>query len=492
MSRRTNKAEFFALLTFLLVMGLVLTNGFAGRIFAEQEDVYRDLEPIGDVLDKILREYVTEPDVDKVVEGALMGMMRSLDPHSSYIPPQSFEAITEDTEGEFEGIGIRIVLDEVGNLQVYEPIPNAPAAVSGVIAGDYILKIDGVTTEGMTLADAAKHIKGPRGSFVTLTILRHYEEEGVENEEMELQVKRDKIPIESIVEGRLLDGGIAYLRISDFKKNTASEIEETLDTYMAEGMKSVILDLRWNPGGLLSSATEVADVFLPRNKLVTFTRGRDMGMGTSRESMHFFTRKPASIPTDIPMIILVNGTSASSSEIVTGALQFHKRALVVGEKTYGKGSVQTIIPLSRPEGSALRLTTALHYTPAEVTINGMGILPDVEAVMTKKEQVELLRQMYKSYEKDPSLRNTQNHGAITGGVKAEDAEVLVEDTVLQRAIEMLREDSVFENLLKKYHKDTSETQVAKAKENVAAPAAPDADTHTSNVTGDEEAAPVAQ
>lgn len=491
MSRRKNKAEFFALLTFLMVLGLVLTNGFAGRIFAEQEDVYRDLEPIGDVLDKILREYVNEPDVNKVVEGALMGMMRSLDPHSSYIPPQSFEAITEDTEGEFEGIGIRIVLDDAGNLQVYEPIPNAPAAVAGVMAGDYILKIDGTSTEGMSLSDAAKHIKGPRGSFVTLTLLRHYEERDVENEELELQVKRDRIPIESVVEGRLLDGGIGYIRISDFKKNTADEIEDKLDEFIDQGMKSVILDLRWNPGGLLSSATEVADVFLPRNKLVTFTRGRDMGPGSSRDSMHFFTRKPAAIPTDIPMIILVNGTSASSSEIVTGALQFHKRAIVVGEKTYGKGSVQTIIPLARPEGSALRLTTALHYTPAEVTINEEGIRPDVEVVMTKKEQVDLLRQMYRSFEKDPNARNRQNHGSVTGDTESGIEDMpLVEDKVLQRAVEILLEDSVFDNLLKKYHKDTSETQVAKIKEEATAAPASNVEQHTS--TRSEESSPVAQ
>src|SRR5690606_37310977 len=158
---------------------------------------------------------------------------------------------------------------------------NAPAAVAGVMAGDYILKIDGTSTEGMSLSDAAKHIKGPRGSFVTLTLLRHYEERDVEHEELELQVKRDRIPIESVVEGRLLDGGIGYIRISDFKKNTADEIEDKLDEFIDQGMKSVILDLRWNPGGLLSSATEVADVFLPRNKLVTFTRGRDMGPGSS-------------------------------------------------------------------------------------------------------------------------------------------------------------------------------------------------------------------
>jgi carboxyl-terminal processing protease len=489
MSRRTNKAEFFALLTFLLVMGLVLTNGFAGRIFAQQEDVYRELEPIGDVLDKILREYVRSPDIEEVVEGALMGMMRALDPHSAYIPPQAFEAITEDTEGEFQGIGIRIHLDDAGNLQVYEPIPAAPASVAGVTAGDYILKIDGVSTEGLSLAEAAKLIKGPRGTFVTLTLFRHYEEAGVENEELEIQVKRDRIPVESIVEGRMLKGGIGYLRVSDFKKNTADEIEQKLDEFMKQGMKSLVLDLRWNPGGLLSSATEVSDVFLPRNKLITFTRGRDNGRGASRESMHFFTRKPAAIPADVPMVVLINGSSASSSEIVTGALQFHKRALVVGEKTFGKGSVQTIIPLARPQGSALRLTTALHYTPAEVTIDGAGIRPDVEAVMSKKEQVDLLRQLYKSYEKNPALRHEQNHGTITGNSQIGEDE-LIEDIVLQRAVEILREDSVFENLLKKYHKDTSETQVAKIKEDGSAATPAVSEQHTSKRA--EEEAPIAQ
>jgi len=262
--------------------------------------------------------------------------------------------------------------------------------------------------------------------------------------------------LQSVLEARVLDGGIGYIRISDFKKNTAGDLRKRLKGFEDEGMNALILDLRWNPGGLLNASREMCELFLEKNTLVVSTRGRAKASGRFREEMELMTEKHPVVPETMPLIVLVNATSASSSEIVTGALQFHQRALIVGEKTFGKGSVQTIIPLNRPVGSALRLTTALYYTPAGVTIDSVGILPDVEVVMDAEQQRALGLQMYASHRSDISMRDRQDHGRVTGNM-SEDA---VQDTVLARAVEILREDSVFDNLLKKYHRDVRETQVA--------------------------------
>lgn len=466
-----SKAEFLALVTFLIGAALVLTNGFSSRIFAqdEQRAVFDQIEPIGEVLSEILQNYVYAPDLDEAVEGALIGIMNSLDPNSSYIPPEGFREMREDTEGEFEGIGIKIQLIG-GNVLVAQPMPGAPAAKAGLRAGDYITEVDGVPmldiySRDMTRMEAlgkiSSRIKGPRGTRVQLTISRAIEnldadEESEERETLDFEVVRGKIPLQSIVEARVLDGGIGYIRVSDFKKNTAADIRKRLRKFEDEGMKSLILDLRWNPGGLLNASREVCELFLPKNTLVVSTRGREQSPGNYLEEMELYTEKRPVVPETMPIILLVNEFSASSSEIVTGALQYHQRALIVGAKTFGKGSVQTIIPLGRPRGSALRLTTALYYTPANVTINHVGILPDVESPMVREDQIRLQGQMFESIPVDGTSGDRQDHGRITGNT-AEDA---VQDTVLERAVEIIQEDAVFANLIEKYHRDVRETQVA--------------------------------
>jgi carboxyl-terminal processing protease len=423
-------------------------------------DVYTQIEPIGNVLDEILKHYVHEPDIDEVVEGALVGIMNSLDDHSSYVPPMAYRDITDETQGQFDGIGVSIQLNEDKNIVVFMPIEGAPAHKAGIQERDIIIEIDGESTKGLGLEGAAERIKGPRGTIVHLKVFRPAETEGGKPEVLEFDIKRGKIPLESIVEARVLDEGIGYVRISDFKRTTAGELAKRLKELNGQGLKSLIIDMRWNPGGLLNSAVEVSDLFLGPNTLVTYTQGRAQKDGSVGENMTLYTKNKALYPENLPIILLVNRSTASSSEIVTGALQFWTRAIVVGEKTFGKGSVQTIIPLRRPEGSALRLTTALYYTPAEVTIHKQGILPDVESPMTIEDQGKLRRQMYESYKSDPSkMRAGQNHGGATGD---EIGEKGVEDTQLLRAIEILKEDAVFENLLKKHHKDTKETQVAAA------------------------------
>lgn len=465
---RDTKTQFLGLLCFLLFLGLLLTNGFVNRIFAQQSDVdvFTQIEPIGNVLDEILKSYVYEPDLNEVVEGGLKGMMNALDEHSSYISPDVYKELTDETQGEFDGIGVTIQLDENGNIMVFQPLEGSPAAEAGVHANDRIIRIDGVATKGMSLSEAAQLIKGPRGTVVKLTLLRPAVDESGENEILEVDIKRGTIPLESIVEARVLEGGIGYLRLSDFKRTTDDELRKALKDLDSQGMKSLVLDLRWNPGGLLDSSVDVCSLFLEAHTLVTYTKERDLDTGELKEDMMLYTKGGPAEPISFPLVILVNQFTASSSEIVTGALQFHKRAIIVGQRTFGKGSVQTIIPLRRPAGSALRLTTALYYTPAEVTIHKQGILPDVELEMPEAHQRQLLDQMRQSFIGDPNKRRSgQNHGTITGDEATEDS---VEDTQLQRAVEILREDPVFENLLNKYHRDTKETQVAAAEDKIQA------------------------
>lgn len=454
---RDNRSQFISLFLFLLISALVLSNGFVARIFAQGQDVdiYQQIRPMAEVLDEVLRSYVYEPEPDKVVEGAIKGMMNALDEHSSYIPQKALEQMTEDTEGEFEGIGVSIHLNKDGNIAIFQPIMGSPAAKAGLHAGDIIVKINDVLTKGMALDEARDLIRGPSGTRVRLTIYRELDSPGQPAQEFEVEVERGKIPLESIAEARLLSGGIGYIRVIDFKKTTAEELAKKIETLKGEGMKSLVLDLRWNVGGLFNSAREVVELFLPKGSLVTYTKGRNNVDGSLTESIRLTTQRHPIVPETFPLILLVNEYTASSAEIVTGALEYWARAIVVGAKTYGKGSVQTIIPLRSPEGSAIRLTTALYYTPADVTIDKQGILPDVEVPMSKEDSMRLIEQMIKSIENDPSKRNEQNHGSVTGNAVTPDT---VEDVQLLRAVEILREDSVFSNLIAKYHKDTSETQ----------------------------------
>lgn len=469
---RHSKFQFIALTAFLCATVIVVTNAFAPRIFAQgpRTDPFHSIEPIGAALHEILSQYVEEPDIDKVVEGALVGMMRSLDRHSAFVPPQEFTEMHEDTQGEFFGIGVSIELDENENVQIRQTIPNTPAAASGLFMGDIIIEVDGKPIADLEvqgerrLSGVANLIKGPEGTVVTVKVYRADGEDG-EGQVLDFEIKRGRIPLESIVERRLLDGNIGYIRLSDFKSNTAADMERAIKGFRDDGMRALVLDLRWNRGGLLTASQEVCELFLPKNTLVTYTRGRSNGPAS--ENMVLRTRKSPVLPLDMPLIVLVTKQTASSAEIVTGALQFHERAIVVGETTYGKGSVQTIIPLERPQGSALRLTTALYYTPADVTIDETGIKPDVEKLMTIEEQRALLTQMWRSFATDPSLEHEQNHGTVTGNTEGEldsdgEAMELVQDTVLQRAVEILNEDTVWSNLLERYHRPASETQVAKA------------------------------
>lgn len=478
MPRRNSKSEFVSLLGFLLIAVLLLTNGFAARISAEEKsvDVYKEIEPIGVVLDTILREYVRDVDMPKVVQGALIGMMGSLDRNSSFITAEDLEAMREDTKGEFEGIGVSIQPDADGNIMVFHPLPGSPAAQAGIRPFDKIVAIDGKSTKGMTTADAANLIKGPRGTTVNLTIHRKDRNAApdVPPEVLNFTVNRAKVPLESIKEAALLKGGIGYVRLSDFKDNSGRDLAKKLQVLLDQGMKAFVLDLRWNPGGLLTASKDACELFLPKGSLVTYTKGRSsVDGGANKEDLRLLTEKSPVLPEGLPVVILVNRNTASSAEIVTGSLQFHERALVLGEKTFGKGSVQTIIPMKNPQNTALRLTTALYYTPADVTIDHQGILPDIELAMTQEQEESLAKQMFESFKENPENQYHQNHGSMT---EYPTTDKTVEDVQLKRALEVLAEDGVWANLVKKYHRDVHETQMtaeaAKAQDKAAAKSEP--------------------
>lgn len=464
MAKRNSKTEFYAVFGFLIILTGLLSNGFIARLSAQENivDVYRELEPIGTVIDIVLREYVQDVDVEEVVEGAISGILDALDRNSAYISAAELEALREETRGEFDGIGISIKQDDDDRIIVFMPILGSPASEAGLQPFDIIAAIDGKSTQGLNTSEAADLIRGRRGTTVTLSIIRPPAEDapdGAEAEIFDVEVKRARIPLESIKESHLLIHDIGYIRISSFSDTTAADLEKYMNELREQGMQGLVLDLRWNAGGLLSASKEVCELFLPRGSLVTYTRGRIGADGSpGKDDMRLSTARRPVLPEDMPLIVLVNRETASSAEIVTGALQYHQRAIIVGEKTFGKGSVQTIIPLQRPRNSGLRLTTARYYTPADVTIDNQGILPDVEVVMGREEELALARQMFRSFERSPENQLRQNHGSVTPDYEV--TEDTVEDMPLVRAVEILTESESWDQLLIKYHRDVRETQVA--------------------------------
>ena len=299
-----------------------------------------------------------------VFAGALKGMLASLDPRSKFLDPESYNDLKVETSGEFGGIGIEITIRD-GLLTVITPIEGTPAWRAGVKAQDRIVKINDELTRDMTLTDAVKLMRGEPGEPVTITVLREKEAKI-----LEITIVRDVIMIDDIKEARILEDGIGYLRLVEFREDTAEDMDKVLEELKEKGMTGLILDLRNNPGGLLEEAVRVTERFIEPNKTVVFTRGRQARQNIEFDSGH----KDGLI--GLPMVVLINPGSASGSEIVAGCLQDYKRAVIVGEKSFGKGSVQTVIPLS--DGSALRLTTSKYFTPLGNVIHEKGVTPDIE------------------------------------------------------------------------------------------------------------------
>jgi len=332
-------------------------------------DTYRQLNLFGDVFERVRSDYVEKPDDGKLVESAINGMLSGLDPHSSYMDAKSFRDMQVQTRGEFGGLGIEVTMED-GLIKVVAPIDDTPAAKAGVLANDIITKLDDDQVQGLTLNQAVEKMRGPVNSKIKLTIMR----KGVDKP-IELSITRDVIRVRSArwhVEG----DDVGYIRLTQFNEQTTEGLKKGIAEIQAkvpeDKLKGYILDLRNNPGGLLDQAISVADAFLQKGEIVS-TRGRNA------DETQRFNARPGDLIKGKPLIVLVNGGSASASEIVAGALQDHKRATILGTRSFGKGSVQTIIPLGSGNG-ALRLTTARYYTPSGRSIQAKGITPDIEVM----------------------------------------------------------------------------------------------------------------
>lgn len=352
-----------------VLAGAVVTTQLAGPLLAQEADrkasVYEQLDLFGDIFERIRAQYVEEVDEGELIEAAINGMLTSLDPHSSYLPPKDFGDMQVQTRGEFGGLGIEVT-QEQGFVKVVAPMDGTPADAAGIEAGDFITHVDGSSVLGLTLDEAVAMMRGPVGSEIVITVVR----EGAE-EPFDVEIIRDSIKL-TAVRARL-EGDTAVLRITTFNKQTYPNLVTRLEELVEEAggmdrINGIVIDMRNNPGGLLDQAIRVSDAFLSKGEIVS-TRGRD-----SRDSQRY-SAKPDDLAAGKPIVVLINGGSASASEIVAGALQDHRRAVVIGTKSFGKGSVQSVIPL-RGDG-AMRLTTARYYTPSGRSIQALGITPDI-------------------------------------------------------------------------------------------------------------------
>jgi carboxyl-terminal processing protease len=352
----------------LLVVLTLSLGGSAASKSTNGSATYEQLRLFTEVLSIVQNQYVDEVQAKELIYNAVKGTLRGLDPHSSFLDPDSYKEMQVETSGSFGGLGIEITLkDDI--LTVVAPIEGTPAYRAGLHTGDRIVKIDGLVTKDMSLPDAVKRMRGKPGTKVTISVMR----EGW-TEPKDYDITREQIRVHS-VRSHDLGGGIAYIKLRQFQEQTPADLDQTLERFTKGGMKSLILDLRNNPGGLLTAAVEVSEKFIEDGKLVVYTEGR-----VRNQNMRFSAHAKRAY-SNLPMVILVNQGSASASEIVAGALQDYGRAMLVGTQTFGKGSVQTIIPLS--DGSGLRLTTAKYFTPKGRSIHGKGITPDIIVELPK-------------------------------------------------------------------------------------------------------------
>jgi carboxyl-terminal processing protease len=384
------------LVTLMITQPHALLAGSAAR--AAVSDTYRELNLFGDVFERVRADYVERPEDSKLVESAINGMLAGLDPHSSYMDPKSFRDMQVQTRGEFGGLGIEVTMED-GLVKVVAPIDETPAAKAGVMANDIITHLDDEAVQGLTLNQAVDKMRGPVNTKIKLTIMRKGADKPIE-----VSIVRDIIRVKSVrwhPEG----GDIGYIRISQFNEQTTDGLKQAINDLNAQlgadKIKGYLIDLRNNPGGLLDQAISVSDTFLEKGEIVS-TRGRNP------EETQRFNARPGDLTKGKPLIVLVNGGSASASEIVAGALQDHKRATLIGTRSFGKGSVQTIIPLGAGNG-ALRLTTARYYTPSGRSIQAKGISPDIEVLQDVPDNLK-------------AQTDSKGEASLRGHLKAEGAE----------------------------------------------------------------------
>ena len=402
-----------------------------------KEDVYRQLGLFGDIFQRVRESYVDEIDDGELIEAAITGMLTSLDPHSTFLDTENFSEMQEQTKGRFGGLGVEITMDQ-GMVKVVSPIDDTPAAGAGLQPEDYLIAVDDISIIGMQLSEAVEKLRGEVGSKVTIKVQRG------QLEPFDVTIVRDFIKIRS-VRSEIFDG-IGYVRVTTFSEQTTPGLVEAVDDFFREegdALKGVVLDLRNNPGGLLTEAITVSDAFLEEGEIVS-TRGRDASGGS-----HVYA-KPGDIARGLPMVVLINSGSASASEIVAGALKDHKRAIILGTRSFGKGSVQSVIPISST--SAIRLTTARYYTPSGVSIQARGIMPDIEVELARIEAVEggIVREedLRGALDGSETAENSDGEAATegTGEGAEEDAEPVDQSKVdyqLARALDLIRGVSIF-------------------------------------------------
>ena len=401
---------------------------------AATSDTYRQLNLFGDVFERVRSDYVEKPDDSKLIESAISGMLTGLDPHSSYMDAKSFRDMQVQTRGEFGGLGIEVTMED-GLIKVVSPIDDTPASRAGILANDIITTLDGEAVQGLTLNQAVDKMRGPVNTKIKLKIIRKGADKPIE-----VTLTRDNIRVRS-VRARVEGGDIGYIRITTFNEQTTEGLKRELASLTKQigddKLKGFILDLRNNPGGLLEEAVTVSDAFLDRGEIVS-TRGRN-AEETQRRVAH-----PGDLTKGKKLIVLINGGSASASEIVAGALQDHKRATLIGTRSFGKGSVQTIIPLGSGNG-ALRLTTARYYTPAGRSIQGTGIEPDISITQSRLTEEELAKiKRFSEADLPHALQNEDGakRPALTMPDEQPPETYKGEDYQLDRAKQMLKDGTV--------------------------------------------------
>lgn len=428
---------------FVIIAACVIISAAGSKTDLQADDkTYNSLKLFTDVLEELEKNYVDDVDSEELIHNAIKGMVGNLDPHSSFMPPEAFDELQDDTKGEFSGIGIVITMKD-GILTVVSPIEGTPAYNAGIQAGDIIIRIDDKSTKDMELWEAVNMMRGPKNKAVLITVIR----EG-EPESLEFSLKRDLIPMES-VRSVMLEPGYGYLRITNFRMNTLDDIKNNLGKLESEnkGLKGLVMDLRDNPGGLLDQAVKISDLFLAQGDIVSIK-------GRQEKNTQIFKASPSEEDRKYPVVVLINGGSASASEIVAGALQDHSRALILGTTSFGKGSVQTVRPLK--DGFGIKYTIARYYTPNGRSIQAKGIEPDIEVEYEILEEKEKKASVFDRMVREKDLKNSLEPEKAKSSEKIKkqpkknqrllDTDKLQNDAQVKRALDILISYGVFSKL----------------------------------------------
>ncbi len=404
-----------------------------------RDELYSQIEIFSYALTTVQAEYAEKPDPKDLIYGALKGMLASLDPHSQFLNPEDFKDLKTETQGKFGGLGIEISIRD-GLLTIITPIEGTPAWEAGLKASDRIVKIEDELTKDMTLNDAVKKLRGKPGTDVSITILREKE-----FKLLDFTITREIIFIHDVKDPMLLKDNIAYIRLAEFREDSHKDMHKELMELKEEGADSLILDLRNNPGGLLFSAIKISEEFLPAGKVIVSTRGRHPSQNSVTESSN-----PSPAFAEWPLVVLINEGSASGSEILAGALKDNKRAVIVGQTSFGKGSVQSVIPM--PDGSGLRLTTSKYFTPSGSSIHGTGITPDIEVELiepeeTAEDQETRLEEVERIFEDVEKREQEEDDETETLSKKEETRKELLNDNQVQTALSVLQGIKVYSQLI---------------------------------------------